>query len=248
MAKPVSLDELWQSVPPGQGVFDPAALRDLPPGAQRYLGHALAPGATLPNAVRLRMQGTIRLKGWCAFEAEQVIARDRGMLWTARVRMQGLPIRGWDRLVDGQGAMRWSLFGLLPFLRAEGADITRSARGRLRAETIWLPSLLAAPAVTWTELDGMRLRARVPVDGEVGDLDLTTDAAGRLQGVSLPRWGNPGGGPFQMEPFGGRLEAEDTFQGLTVPTRVRIGWYPGTDRFATEGEFFRAEVQEVAFR
>lgn len=248
MTKPMSLDELWRSVPPGRAVFDPDARPDLPPGARRLLGHALAPGAPLPNAVRLRMTGTIRLQDWCPFEAEQVIARDRGMIWTARVRLKGLPIRGWDRLVDGQGAMRWSLFGWLPFLRAEGADITRSARGRLRAEAIWLPSLLADPAVTWTELEGLQLRARVPVDGEFGDLDLTTDDKGQLYEVALPRWGNPGGGPFRMEPFGGRLEAEGTFQGLTVPTRVCIGWYPGTDRFETEGEFFRAEVQEVAFR
>lgn len=248
MAKPVSLDELWRSVPPGRDVFDPDARPDLPPGAQRFLCHALAPGVRLPNGVRLRMTGTIRLNDWCPFEAEQVIARNRGMIWTARVRLKGLPIRGWDRLVDGRGAMRWSLFGLLPFLRAEGADITRSARGRLRAETIWLPSLLADSAVTWTELEGMRLRARVPVDGEVGEVDLTTDATGRLREVTLPRWGNPGGGPFRLQPFGGRLEAEGTFQSLTVPTRVRIGWYPGTDRFDAGGEFFRAEVQEVTFR
>lgn len=246
MPRPLSLEELWRSVPPGVGRFAPGS--DLPPGALRYLRHALAPDAPLPNAVRLRMRGTIRLNDWCPFEAEQVIARDRGMIWQASVRLKGLPIRGWDRLVDGAGAMRWSLFGLLPFLRAEGPDITRSARGRLRAETIWLPSLLADPGVSWTEPAEGTLRARVPVGGEVGDLDLRTDAAGRPLEVALRRWGNPGGGPFQELPFGGFLEAEGTFQGLTLPTRLRIGWHPGSERFGAEGEFFRAEVLEAVFR
>jgi len=252
MPKPVSLDELWASARPATARFDPAALAGMPPGARRFLGHVLAPGAVLPNAVRLAMTGTIRLGDWYPFEAEQVIVRGRGMIWTARVRMKGLPIRGWDRLLDGRGAMRWSLFGLIPFLRAEGPDITRSARGRLRAESIWLPSLLAEPDVAWTEAEDTHLRVRVPAqdapDAGFGDLDLTTDGDGRLREVHLRRWGNPGGGAFREEPFGGFMEAEDTFQGLTIPTRVRIGWHPGTDRFEPEGEFFRAELGRAEFR
>ena len=46
-------------------------------------------------------------------------------------------------------------------------------------------------------------------------------------------------------PFGGHLEGERTFGGLTVPTRVRGGWWFGDDRYDDEGEFFRAEVQDL---
>jgi hypothetical protein len=202
------------------------------------------------------MTGTIRLKGWCPFEAEQVIVRGRGMIWAAKVKVGGLPIRGYDRLVDGEGAMRWSLFGLIPFLRASGPDITRSARGRLRAESIWLPSLLVDPAVTWTQTDDSHLSARVPpcdgspADGPegTGDLHLSTGDAGQLLGVQLPRWGNPTGGAFAEQSFGGVMEAEGTWQGLTVPTQVRIGWHPGTAEFAGGGEFFRAKVSDLRFR
>jgi hypothetical protein len=247
MARAITPDELWREAPAATARFDPARLAGLPEGARRLLGHALAPGAPLARAVRLAMRGTIRLGDWHPFEAEQVIVQDRGMVWAARVRMKGLPIRGSDRLLDGRGAMRWALFGLIPFLRAEGADITRSARGRLRAETIWLPSLLAAPAVAWTEAEG-RLSARVPVDGEPGDLELGAEADGRLREVRLLRWGNPGGGPFREVPFGGLMEAEGAFQGLTIPTRVRVGWGFGTERFESEGEFFRAEITAAEFR
>jgi hypothetical protein len=247
MPKRISPDDLWREAPRAADRFDPADLAGLPVGAQRLLGHALAPEAPLARAVRLEMSGTIRLGDWRPFEAEQVIVRGRGMIWAARLRMKGLPIRGSDRLLDGEGAMRWALFGLIPFLKADGPDITRSARGRLRAETIWLPSLLADPAVAWTERDG-RLSARVLVDGEAGDLELATDAGGRLREVRLARWGNPGGGAFREAPFGGVMEAEGTFQGLTIPTRVRVGWWFGMERFEREGEFFRAEIHHAEFR
>lgn len=167
MGRPVSPGELWREAPAATDRFDPARLADLPEGARRLLGHALAPGAPLARAAHLAMRGTIRLGDWHPFEAEQVIVQDRGMVWAARVRMRGLPIRGADRLLDGQGALRW---------------------------------------------------------------------------------GNPGGGPFREVPFGGLMEAEGTFQGLTIPTRVRVGWWFGTERFGREGEFFRAEVTGAEFR
>ena len=77
------------------------------------------------------MHGEIKLKGWLPFTAEQVIRSGGDMLWQATVRQNGIPIRGFDRLVDGQGAMRWRLFGIVPVMTAAGADITRSTVGRV---------------------------------------------------------------------------------------------------------------------
>lgn len=67
---------------------------------RRYLAHAIAPGTPLAGAVRLRMHGEIKLRGWMPFTAEQVLHRGRGMIWRATVRRRGLWIRGDDRLVD----------------------------------------------------------------------------------------------------------------------------------------------------
>ena len=58
------------------------------------------------------------------------------MIWRATVRMHGLPIRGSDSYLDGQGAMRWRLFGIVPMVNAAGPDITRSAAGRVNIESI----------------------------------------------------------------------------------------------------------------
>lgn len=248
MADMIELDSFWETAPPPAGSFQPERLADLPAPARRYLEQAIAPGTPLAQAVRLKMHGRIKLNGWRSFRAEQVIRWDRGMIWKATVRMMGLPIRGSDRLVDGVGTQRWKLLGLIPVMTASGPDVTRSNAGRLAAETVWLPSVLARDEVTWAAVDDRRVRAHFVVHGHSVKIALTVDAQGRLESVQLSRWGDPGGGPFREADFGGFIEEEDAFGGYTIPTRLRIGWYPGTERFAAEGEFFRATVDAVTYR
>jgi RimJ/RimL family protein N-acetyltransferase len=115
----------------------------LPEAARRYLDHATPPATALASAVHLRMHGDIKLGIWLPFEAEQDLGRDGRMLWRATVRGCGLPLfRGFDRLDAGQGEMQWKLFGIVPIVAARGPDVSRSAAGRVLAESIWLPSML----------------------------------------------------------------------------------------------------------
>lgn len=59
---------------------------------------------------------------------------------------------------------------------------------------------------------------------------------------------NPGGGPFRYVPFGAVVEEDRRFGDYTIPSRLRVGWYIGTDRFEREGEFFRVTVDDAAYR
>ncbi len=115
LVKRASLDGLWTSVSPGKRVFRPGQLPGLPDAAWHYLRHAIAPGAPLTSAVRLRMHGEIKLRRWLPFIAEQVIHWGHG-IWNATARMNGMLIRGFDRLVNGEGAMRWKLLGMIPVM------------------------------------------------------------------------------------------------------------------------------------
>jgi hypothetical protein len=241
------LDALWDSAPPPDRVFDPADFVRLPESAQRYLAHSIAPGTPLASAVRLRMHGAIRLSQWRAFKAEQVIVRDRGMIWQAHVRMRGVSIRGDDRFLDGKGGMRWNLFGRIPMIRASGRDITRSAAGRVAAESVWLPSLLCDDHVTWRDGNGAVAHAGVVIDGQAIDLALLLNQ-GCLQSLALSRWGHPDGGRFREVPFGGVVEQEATFDGYTIPARMSVGWYFGTDRFDTDGRFFHVTIVDAVYR
>jgi hypothetical protein len=247
-SNPPSIDELWDSAPVSNQTFDPALTRNLPAPAQRYLQHAIAMGTPLATAVHLRMHGEIKLKGWFPFSAEQVIRWDRGMLWRAAVRLHGIVMRGGDRFLDGQGAMQWKLLGIVPIVNASGPDITRSAAGRVNIESIWLPSVLCHDDVSWAVLDPCHLHAHFRAHGDTAEIDYTIDNQGRLQSVNMPRWGNPEGAQFHVANCGGFIEEERTFGGYTIPSRLRVGWYFGSERFESEGEFFRATIDDATYR
>ena len=194
------------------------------------------------------MHGEIKLQRWLPFRAEQVICWPRGMIWRASTRLHGTPIRGSDRIVDGAGAMRWRLFGILPVMVASGPDITRSAAGRLAAESVWLPSVLCGPDVSWVASDPSHARAAFTVQGHKTALDLTIDDRGRLEAIQLQRWGNPDNTEFREIAFGGVVDAEGSFGDYTIPTRLRIGWHFGTSGFESDGEFFRATIDDATYR
>jgi len=244
----ISLEDLWNSPSPDERVFHADSSSALPEGARRYLEHAIAPGTRLASAVRLQMHGEIKLQRWLPFTAEEVIRWDRGMIWSATVLKSGIPIHGSDRIVDGEGSMQWKLLGIFPVMAASGPDITRSAIGRAQVEAIWLPSILYHPEVIWTETDRSHPHARFTMLGRAAELDLAIEENGRVTMATLLRWGNPEGAAFHEVNFGGVLVEERTFEGYTIPTRIRAGWYLASDRFESDGEFFRATVDQAHFR
>ncbi len=253
MTKQMSLDALWDSAISPARAFRADDYTHLPEAARRYLEHVIAPGTQFASAVRLKMHGEIKLKKWIPFKAEQVICWEHGLIWSATAWMNSFfPIVGSDRIIDGMGAMQWKILGLFPVMTADGSDITRSAIGRLQSESIWLPSILCGDCVSWTSPDCSYLDASLHssfvVQDEKAELDFTIDQTGRPKSFKLPRWGNPDGAEFQYVDFGGILEEESTFNGYTIPTRLRVGWYFGTERFESEGEFFRATIDDAIYR
>jgi len=242
------LEPLWESVPKSEEIFQPEKLSGLPEPVKRYLGHAIAPGTRLATVCRLKMQGEIKLKDWAPFEAEQVIHRDRGMIWRAKVKIRGVPIWGFDRIIDGAGEMRWRLLGIIPVGSGSGPDISRSASGRLAAELVWLPSALLHFNTSWTETGPLSVRANLSVQGYQIELDITVDERGRLATVYLKRWGNPDGGKFRQIDFGAIVEAENAFDGYTIPSRLRVGWFFIPPQFEEDGEFLRVTIDNAEYR
>lgn len=243
-----TLEALWRDAPPSTARFDGSQVAHLPMSAQRYFLHTLARGARCSSSARIEMHGTIKLgPTWTPFTATQVLQWDRGFVWHAHTSMKGLPVSGSDVELDGVGAMRWKLLGIIPVMHAEGPEVSRSAIGRLHAEAMWLPAALLGSEVTWSE--GPRGPAfTVDAHGEQSHVELDTDAAGRVRAMKLARWGDVGTGEFRYVDFGGPCSVDHDFDGVTIPTVYRVGWYFGSDRFESEGEFFRCTIDSFVQR
>ncbi|MBT2212691.1 MULTISPECIES: DUF6544 family protein [Actinomadura] len=226
---------------PEPGLFEPAMADHLPEPVRRWLRHAIGKGVPLHGAARLRMHGRIRLGSWWPFEATQILRPPTGFIWAAKARVAHLPVAGFDRYSGGDGQMRWRLLGALPVMSAGGPDITRSAAGRLASEFVLVPATALSPFVTWEPVDGERAVAHVAIGGSVHAVTLTVAPSGALTTVTLPRWGDPGRGPFGEHRFGVVVHREADFGGCTVPASLSAGWWYGTDRWP-EGEFIRFQV------
>jgi hypothetical protein len=215
--------------------FRESMVASLPPVARRYLLHAIRPGTPLAGAVRLETAFRMRLQRQATQPTEligrETLAMPYGFVWTARTRRGVFRLRVRDHYAEREGALMVTLLGVIPVVTAGGPDVTRSARHRLAIESIWLPSsLLPAENVIWEPIDDSRARVVVTIDGEPIPLTLTVDNDGRLLEVTMLRHGDIGVPAWQAIPYGVRVEAETLFGGYAIPTRVRGGWWYGTER------------------
>lgn len=213
-----------------------------PPRAQRYLDHAIAPSSRGVVAVELDLVGRVRLnQTWYDFESTLRVEALQAFLWRARVHRGLIRFSGQDRYDHGHGEMIWRLYGLVPVVHGDDADVSHSARGRAALEQCFLPAALARPEVRWRELDDGWLRATWTLDGEEQPLELKVDEDGALQAMRMQRWSDADGTPWHFVRFGGEVQEERSFEGLTVPGRFTAGWFHGGPRWE-EGRFFEGET------
>lgn len=228
---------------PEPEVFTDAELNGLPEPARRHLAQAIAPQTPLALSARLRMRGHIRVGRWLPFQAREVLTPHQGFVWAARA---AAIIAGSDRYVDGAGAMTWKLAGLMTLAHGQGPDVSRSAAGRAGGEALWLPTaLLPRFGVRWSAGDARQ----VTVGYQLGEVPLEVhyrlDADGRTREFVFDRWGDPDNrGSWGWHPFGGQITGYRTFEGVTIPSAGRIGWFFGTERWP-DGEFFRYQITDL---
>jgi hypothetical protein len=242
--------------------FAPDMVADLPEPARRFLIHAIEPGTPLARSVTLAMEGTIVLdpeRAPLPMRAVQVLAPPEGFIWSARTSGGLMRIRGYDRFSDGEGEMRWKLFGLIPVMRTSGPDVTRSAAARMVMEGVLVPSWLVprhggnraggepaggtpagAAEVRWEEVDTDHARFVTTVAGETVATTVEIDAEGRPLKAWADRWNEGRYERFQVE-----FDGEFRSGGYRLPGVVVAGWRLGDP---DEYRFFQARLTEVRFR
>jgi hypothetical protein len=104
---------------------------------------------------------------------------------------------------------------------------------------MWLPSALLPVAGGAIEaVDSDHFAVTTTIDGESTRLVVAVDQDGKMVANSIQRYGNhTADGRYEYVPFGIETDEEGTFGGYTIPTRVRAGWWFGTDRYEEEFRF-----------
>lgn len=221
---------------------------EMPEPARRYLQHSIASGAKPAVSVELTMSGRMRISPngkWLPLRASETITHPDGFTWRAEVG-RFLRISGEDRYQEGEGVMFWRLWGLFPFLRSSGPDISRSARARFVMEAAaWLPSTLLGGR--WEAAGDDAANARIALGGEEYTLRFQFSKEGGLRHLTLGRWGNVGtpGGAYEWIPFGVTCSGERTFGDYTIPVTLSGGWRPESEEYF---EFFQFDVESANYR
>lgn len=232
------------------GTFDPATIAELPEVARRYFTHAIAPGARLSTTVELQMRGTFLLGDAENFQtytmsARQVLAPPTEFVWLPSMQSGILNISGSDGLFQGSGWTRFWINWLVPVVNEGGSDDhTRSALTRAAIEAIWAPaSLLPSNGVTWEQIGPNTARVTFPT--AIEPIEMTLGPDGQVTEVTTMRWSNVNPeSTFRLQPFGGTIEEEATFQGFTIPSVIRVGNHFGKKDYLP---FFQAEITAADF-
>jgi hypothetical protein len=230
---------------PAAGTFGEQELDGVPEPVRRLFRTAIAPGTPVARSARIEMRGEIRLRRWTSFRGNEVLTPLEGFVWAVRAGA----VSGYDRYARGEGEMRWKLLGLIPVMRADGPDVSRSAAGRCAAEGVWLPTaLLPRFGVEWSADDDRHVTARLRLDTHEVEVHLALDDEARVHACWFDRWGDPDGtGAYALHPFGMETTAHRTFDGVTIPAAGRAGWHWGTDRWP-DAAFFRYELTGLELR
>lgn len=226
---------------------------DQPEIAQRYFAHAIATGTPLASVVELEMRGTFLLGDKdkhqrYAMNARQVLRPPFEFVWMPVLKSGPMTITGSDALADGRAWTRFWINGLVPVANVGSSpDLVRSASFRAATEGIWVPaSLLPQNGVKWEQTGKDRARVTVTAVKPAIILDLTLSSDGAVREIVGQRWSNANAGKeFRLQPFGGTVEAEASFGGYTIPSRVSVGNHYGTGDYLP---FFQAEIVRASFR
>jgi hypothetical protein len=244
-----NINQIWLSLeyPTTKQIFTQDLIAELPAPVQRYFLHAITLGTPLATGVKLKMQGYFQPNKDQKFtmQATEILTL-KGFVWQAVMGNKLFNIKGADYYYNNSGKVEFKLWGLIPLVKEENSDVSRSSIGRCGGELFWLPSaLLPQNQVSWQAIDNNIIQASFNIDSDTVNLTFIIDENGRVLEAKLPRWGNQTTDKiWQYIPFGGTFSQETSFQGFTIPSQINAGWWLGTEKYNV---FFQATIEAADF-
>lgn len=223
--------------------FDKVELmKSYPEPVARYLRFHLPDGIPNTGFGQLRLKGIIKMVNWSNFKSTLYANPFEGFFWKATVHMGILPVKGYDYFLSRSGAMKWRIFNMFPVMQADGDDISRSAEGRAKLESVLFPHLLIHPDIKWDVVADDEITVTWAIHTEKQPVHLNIGKDGSLKRIFMKRWGNPGDTKlFEYHTFGCEIEEEKKHKGVVVPMKGNAGWWFGEKAY-DDGEFFRFRV------
>lgn len=201
------------------------------PGAVRDLALRLgASPARIAGPVHLTQVGSMKLRldtdGWLPFRASQTLEVTRcAFSWRARFWPLGyLAVQ--DALVDGEGRMDVTAFGIFPLVRARSsAALTKGELQRYLAELPYAPdAILHNPALDWREIDRNRLAVATGIGELRAEVIFTLDPDGRIGSVRAEDRPRSATAPTLPTPWEGHFSDYRLCQGRSVPFAAEVAW------------------------
>jgi hypothetical protein len=187
-------------------IVRPEQLEALPAPVRRYLIYTGVVGKPIPQTVRVRQRGQIRMavdQPWIPFTAEEVYSTDPpGFVWKVLAQAGPVPIPGIDHYRGGKGRMHIRPFGLFPAVDASGPELDQGAMMRYFNEIIWFPAAFLKDNITWREIDDLAAEATFSDGGKSISAVLQFDPIGRILNFIAQR--------YMFEENGGSLQTWST--------------------------------------
>jgi hypothetical protein len=118
-----------------------------------------------------------------------------------------------------------------------GAGYLPEHRRPCRCEAVWVPTtLLPRFGVTWSATDPHHIAATYFLDETKLELRYVLADDGQVRSVALERWADPHNtGTYGYHPFGFDVTSHASFDGVTITSAGRGGWFFGKERWAEGG-------------
>jgi uncharacterized protein DUF6920 len=158
----------------------------------------------------------------------------------------GLSVFVRDQLIDGVGAMRGSVAGVVSVVDVHGTpELTAGELYRYLAEAVWLPTaLLPGHGVVWTAISEIAARATITVASTSVWLDFRFGNDGFVASIYTPSRGREVNGQFVPTPWQGRFRRYEPRAGVVIPLEGEVEWLlPDGPQL-----YWKGTITDVSFR
>lgn len=210
-------------------VVTEADLERLPEPVQRYLRYTGVVGRERIRAVRLRQQGSMRIKDggpWLKLKAVQYYTTDPpAFLWRGSVKAAPLLwVTARDRYRGGRGNMVIRLLGLFKIADARAPELDQGGLVRFLSEGIWFPTVYLEDYIQWEAIDSVSARATMSYGDITASGVFHIDELGQLTNFVAERYMEEKG-EYRLETWSTPIGEYGELNGLMLPVSGDAVWH-----------------------